>query len=138
MAAINCTVAARNGIPGEDGPFITADGKCFFCTITVDGTYDQADRPKLVHDNANDLLKVAGIKFVKAIEWMSSSSSSVNGNVTGTGNYKGRLDTVTQRLTILRSGASSTPGAVDEVEIGTGALISGVDKLSLDALVIGD
>lgn len=138
MAAILCTVAPYNSQPSEEaGPHFTADGKYFFCTITVNGTYDQADRPKIIHDSPNDLFKVAGIRFVKAIEWLSMAASGVTGNNTNTGRYVPQYDFVNQRLKIFRCGVTDV-APTDQSEIGTNAAISGAALLLFSALVLGD
>lgn len=140
MAEINATIAPRNGNPSEDGPFQTADGKYYFCTITIDGTYDPAvaARAKLVHDSPADLQKMAGIKYVKAIDWLSCAASAAGGFNTGSGKYKGRLDVNNQRVIVLRVGTDGAGNTVDEAEPTSGAPFTSPNHLVFDARVLGD
>lgn len=123
MAAILSTVQGANGIREEDGPHTTAEGKVFFAIVTIDGTYDQADKPKIVHDSPNDLQKVAGIRFVTDIEFFGAAASNATGNNTDTGAYLALFDPNTQRITISRAGIAAAP--VSQGEVGTGAVFTG-------------
>ncbi len=136
MAAILGTVSLGLKLE-EDGPHITADGKVFFTTITISGVYDQADRPKLVHDQPNDLSKVAGIKYVTNIEPLSMSGSAAAGNSTDTGRYFLKFDVPSQRAIVIRSGLGAGGTPIDQGEVGTGADFSGANALIFVAKVTG-
>lgn len=139
MAQINIAVTPRNGIPEEDGPHYTADGKVIFCLLTLVGGYDTANRPNLVHALQTDLLKAFGIKYVKAIEsFMLGASSVTTGATASTGKYKLRLNADGQTVTVLRVGLDGTPVPVDEAELSNGANITGAAQLIFDCMILGD
>lgn len=136
MAAILCTVDVTLNKVEEDGPFPVDSVRAAFIAITMNGTYDQAARPKICHDSAGGLLSVLGMKRLVAIEFLAPAVSAVAGNNTDTGHYVADYDFNKQEIIVYRCGCNAA-GPVDQAEIGTGAAINGGNALLFPALVYG-
>lgn len=143
MAIINATIKGRiedtsalSRPHPDDGPFVTADGKYAFITITIDGTYSTTatERIALVHSGASDLERKFGIKWVKALINSRGTSSSI---VTG---KCGAVWTESiQRLILSALGnVGGATGPIAETEVTNSTDLTTTKAVKLDCLVVGD